>query len=172
MIWGVSHLRIHAPPTEPPAHSHLPSSPHQTRMTAPFPQEPHPRMTPSTTRRLALLALSLSPMTALANEGMWMPGQTKEIGAALKADGLQLDPAALGDLKAAPLNAIVSLGGCSAAFLSPEGLVATNHHCVLGSVQYNSKAGQDYLTNGFLAAALTDELPAAPGSRIYVIEDP
>ncbi|HEX7855654.1 MAG TPA: S46 family peptidase [Sphingobium sp.] len=128
-------------------------------------------MTPSTTRRLALLALSLSPMTALANEGMWMPGQTKEIGAALKADGLQLDPAALGDLKAAPLNAIVSLGGCSAAFLSPEGLVATNHHCVLGSVQYNSKAGQDYLTNGFLAAALTDELPAAPGSRIYVIED-
>ncbi|MET0366255.1 MAG: S46 family peptidase, partial [Sphingobium sp.] len=100
-----------------------------------------------------------------------MPRQTQEIGAALKADGLQLDPAALGDLKAAPLNAIVSLGGCSAAFLSPQGLVATNHHCVLGSVQYNSKEGQDYLTNGFLAPALADELPAAPGSRIYVIED-
>ncbi|MFT3967817.1 MAG: S46 family peptidase [Sphingobium sp.] len=123
------------------------------------------------TRRLVLLALSLTAAPALANEGMWMPQQVKEIGAALKADGLQLDPAALGDLKAAPLNAIVSLGGCSAAFLSPEGLVATNHHCVLGSVQYNSKEGQDYLTNGFLAANAADELPAAPGSRIYVIED-
>ena len=61
--------------------------------------------------------------------------------------------------------AIVSLGGCSASFVSPEGLVATNHHCVQGSIQYNSKEGQDYLTDGFLAKALADELPAAPGTR-------
>jgi hypothetical protein len=77
----------------------------------------------------------------------------------------------LANLKAAPLTAIASLGGCSAAFLSPQGLVATNHHCVYGSIQYNSKPGQDYLTDGFVAASLTDELPAAPGSRIFVIED-
>lgn len=119
---------------------------------------------------LSLTAATLAAAPALAKEGMWMPGQTTEIGTAMKADGLEIDPAALGRLDAAPLNAIVSLGGCSAAFLSPEGLIATNHHCVLGSVQYNSKAGQDYLTNGFLAKAATDELPAAPGSRIYVIE--
>ncbi|MET0362926.1 MAG: S46 family peptidase [Sphingobium sp.] len=119
---------------------------------------------------LLVSALSATFAPAGANEGMWMPGQTAQIGAAMRADGLALDPAALGDLKAAPLNAIVSLGGCSAAFLSPQGLVATNHHCVLGSVQYNSKEGQDYLTNGFLAATAGDELPAAPGSRIFVIE--
>lgn len=106
-----------------------------------------------------------------AEEGMWMPAQTEAIGPAMKADGLLLDPAALGRLDTAPLNAIVSLGGCSAAFLSREGLVVTNHHCVLGSVQYNSKEGQDYLTDGFLAKGLGDELPAAPGTRIYVIED-
>ena len=88
----------------------------------------------------------------------------------MKAAGLALDPAALADLSAAPLNAIASLGGCSAAFLSPQGLVATNHHCVYGSIQYNSKPGQDYLTDGFLAANQGDELPAAPGSRIFVIE--
>lgn len=123
-------------------------------------------------RHLTLtLASFLATVPAQANEGMWMPRQTAEIGAAMQADGLALDPAKLGDLQSAPLNAIVSLGGCSAAFLSPQGLVVTNHHCVLGSIQYNSKAGQDYLTNGFLAANLTDELPAAPGSRIYVIED-
>lgn len=100
-----------------------------------------------------------------------MPSQTGEIGAAMRADGLELDPAALGRFDAAPLNAIVSLGGCSASFVSPEGLVATNHHCVQGSIQYNSKAGQDYLTNGFLAKTLAEELSAAPGTRVYVIED-
>lgn len=100
-----------------------------------------------------------------------MPRQAGEIGAAMRADGLQLDPETLGRLDTAPLNAIVSLGGCSASFVSPEGLVATNHHCVLGSIQYNSKEGQDYLTNGFLAKALGDEVPAAPGTRVYVIED-
>ncbi len=120
---------------------------------------------------LSAMVLMLAAAPAVANEGMWMPGQTREIGAAMRADGLEIDPAQLGRLDAAPLNAIVSLGGCSAAFLSPEGLVATNHHCVLGSIQYNSKAGQDYLTDGFLARQLGDELPAAPGSRVYVIED-
>lgn len=106
-----------------------------------------------------------------ADEGMWLPRQTPQLSDTLKAKGLQLDPAILADLQKAPMNAIASLGGCSAAFLSPQGLVATNHHCVYGSIQYNSKPGQDYLTNGFLAAGLANELPAAPGSRIYVIED-
>ena len=109
--------------------------------------------------------------SAMAEEGMWLPNQTPELAAKLKEAGLELDPAALSNLSAAPLNAIVSLGGCSAAFLSPEGLVATNHHCVYGSIQYNSKPGQDYITDGFLAKSNADELAAAPGSRIFVIED-
>lgn len=117
-------------------------------------------------------ALMLSaPVAALADEGMWLPSQTGAIADAMKAAGLELDAATLGDLQRPPLTAIASLGGCSAAFLSPQGLVATNHHCVAGSLQYNSSPEADYLTNGFLAASLGDELPAAPGSRIYVIED-
>ena len=123
------------------------------------------------TYALAACALSSFAAPVLAAEGMWMPHQTKGLADELRAQGLQLDPSVLGNFKAAPLNAIASLGGCSAAFLSPEGLVATNHHCVYGSIQYNSKPGQDYLTDGFVAASLTDELPAAPGTRIYVIED-
>ena len=102
---------------------------------------------------------------------MWLPSQAPEIAAQMKKAGLKVDPKALSNLSAAPMNAIVSLGGCSAAFLSPQGLVATNHHCIYGSIQYNSKPGQDYLTKGFLAATLADELPAAPGSRVYVIEE-
>ncbi|MER8375917.1 S46 family peptidase [Mesorhizobium sp. M1406] len=127
----------------------------------------------SNLKRLAkatAIALLWTVSAAWAHEGMWMPGQTAEVGAAMRADGLQIDPAQLGRLDAGPLNAIVSLGGCSASFVSPQGLVATNHHCVFGSIQYHSKEGQDYLTNGFLAKSVDEELPAAPGSRIYVIE--
>ncbi|NNM78274.1 S46 family peptidase [Sphingomonas sp. ID1715] len=122
-------------------------------------------------KTFAAMLLATASGTALAEEGMWLPSQTGAIAEQLRAAGLQLDPVALGNLKQPPLTAIASLGGCSAAFLSPQGLIATNHHCVYGSIQYNSKPGQDYITNGFLAAALADELPAAPGSRIYVIED-
>jgi len=118
---------------------------------------------------LALLSATCAT-SSLAHEGMWLPSQSAVIGAQMRADGLEIDPARLGDLQAAPLNAIVSLGGCSAAFVSPEGLVVTNHHCVYGSLQYNSRPDSDYLTNGFLAVTKSDELPAAPGSRVYVIE--
>ncbi|MFO6445860.1 S46 family peptidase [Erythrobacter sp. NE805] len=111
------------------------------------------------------------PHAAMADEGMWLPSQTGAIAEPMKAAGLELDAKTLGDLQRPPLTAIASLGGCSAAFLSPQGLVATNHHCVVGSLQYNSSPEKDYLTDGFLATTLADELPAAPGSRIYVIED-
>ncbi len=117
-------------------------------------------------------ALMLSaPAMVHADEGMWLPSQTGAIAEDMKAAGLELDAKTLGDLQRPPLTAIASLGGCSAAFLSPQGLVATNHHCVAGSLQYNSSPENDYLTNGFLAKTLGDELPAAPGSRVYVIED-
>ena len=117
------------------------------------------------------LSVLLFAQASNAEEGMWLPNQTPELASKLKDAGLELDPATLSNLKSAPLNAIVSLGSCSAAFLSPDGLVATNHHCVYGSIQYNSKLGQDYITDGFLAKTNADEVKAAPGSRVYVIED-
>jgi hypothetical protein len=108
---------------------------------------------------------------AMAAEGMWMPSQMPQIAPAMKAAGVKLDAATLANLQTAPMNAIVSLGGCSAAFVSSKGLVATNHHCIYGSIQYNSKPGNDLIKNGFLAKAFGEELPAAPGSRVYVIEE-
>jgi Peptidase S46 len=119
---------------------------------------------------IAASALSLTA-SALAREGMWLPSQAPDIAKRMQADGLKLDAKTLANLQTAPMNAIASLGGCSASFVSPQGLVVTNHHCVYGSIQYNSKPEKDYLKNGFLAATLGDELQAAPGSRIFVIED-
>ena len=58
------------------------------------------------------------------------------------------------------IDGIASLGGCSASFVSPEGLIITNHHCVFGAVQGVSTVEKDYLTNGFLAATRPDEIRA------------
>ncbi len=103
-----------------------------------------------------------------AKEGMFTPDQLPEISEDLRKTGLSIDPKQLSDLTSFPMGAIISLGGCSASFVSNAGLVITNHHCVRGSVQYNSTEENNYLKNGFLAAKKSDELPAAPGSRVYV----
>ena len=114
--------------------------------------------------------LALSP-AGYAVEGMFTPDQLPEIADDLKAKGLELDPSNLTDLTAFPMGAVVSLGGCTASFVSPQGLVVTNHHCVRGSVQINSTEENNFLKDGFLAADKSEEVPAAPGSRIYVTTD-
>lgn len=103
-----------------------------------------------------------------AKEGMWTPDQLPEIAEDLRATGLELDPESLTDLTAFPMGAVISLGGCTASFVSPRGLVVTNHHCARGSIQFNSTADNNYLADGFLAEALEAEVPAAPGTRVYV----
>ncbi|MCS6987442.1 MAG: S46 family peptidase [Sphingomonadaceae bacterium] len=107
---------------------------------------------------------------ARAAEGMWLPSQAPQLAAELRRAGLRLPPERLADLASAPLSAVVSLGGCSGSFVSPEGLVATNHHCVLGSLQFNATPARNLLRDGFLARTRAEELPAAPGTRVFVLE--
>lgn len=115
------------------------------------------------------LTLCLAIGTSVsAKEGMFTPDQLPQIAKDLRKTGLKLNPNALTDLTTFPMGAIVSLGGCSASFVSDMGLVVTNHHCARGSVQFNSTEDNNYLENGFMPATLAGELPAAPGSRIYV----
>lgn len=121
-------------------------------------------------KTLLTLAI-LSTSAAYADEGMWMPQQLPQVAKQLKAAGLKLDPATLTKLTEFPMGAIVSLGGCSASFVSPQGLVATNHHCVYNSVAVNSTPQRDLLANGFLAKSFGEELPASPGSRIFVTKE-
>lgn len=117
------------------------------------------------------LIFSLVPFSApLADEGMWQPHQIETLGPQLSDTGLEIEPSQLTDPSSYPLNAVVSLGGYSASFVSPKGLVVTNHHCVYRSVQVNSTPERNLLEEGFLAAELAQELPAAPGTRVYVTE--
>ena len=59
----------------------------------------------------------------------------------------------------ARLSAVRYGGGCSASFVSPEGLVMTNHHCARGCIESSTRPGEDLLANGFLAATRTEERP-------------
>jgi hypothetical protein len=122
-------------------------------------------------KKISILLLAMASTLAIADEGMWQPHQLPSIASELTQAGLKLNPNDLTDLTGFPMGAIVSLGGCTASFVSDKGLVASNHHCVYGSVQYNSTAENNLLANGFLAKSFDEELPATPGSRIYVTEE-
>ena len=119
-----------------------------------------------------LLSILFVAASARAGEGMWMPQQIPQLAGELQKLGI--DAKRLSDLTGDPLGAVVSLGGCTASFVSPEGLVVTNHHCAFGSIQHNSTPERDLIANGFLARTRAEELPAAPGTRVWVttnIED-
>ena len=103
-----------------------------------------------------------------ADQGMWMPQQIPDLAAKLRKMGFTGDPQAFADLTGQPMGAVVSLGGCSASFVSPDGLIVTNHHCVTGGLQFNSTPQRDLLANGFLAKTRDEELSNGPGSRVFV----
>jgi len=108
---------------------------------------------------------------ASADEGMWLPEQLPGMSEDLGAMGLELSADQLADTTQAPLGAIVSFGEyCSASFISTQGLIATNHHCVTGLLQYNSDAENDYGTDGYLAKSRAEELPGGPTARAYVVD--
>lgn len=120
--------------------------------------------------RITILCWVFIAVSTAADEGMWQPHQLRELSDELVQMGLELRPDTIDSLDAYPLNAVVSLGGCSASFVSPQGLVVTNHHCVYGAIQYNSSPSNNLLENGFLAQEMAEELNAAPGTRIYVTQ--
>ena len=121
-------------------------------------------------KKWLLAAAVAASFNSVADEGMWQPYQLPSMAAELKAKGLEIDAKSISKLTEFPMNAVISLGGCTASFVSPKGLVVTNHHCAYGSIQYNSTAEKNLLKDGFLAKNYKQELPAAPGSRIYVTE--
>ncbi|UOV06244.1 S46 family peptidase [Pseudoxanthomonas sp. F37] len=122
----------------------------------------------------AAIAVPLSlfaTQAALAGEGMWVPQQLPEIAGPLKKAGLKLSPQQISDLTGDPMGAVVALGGCTASFVSPNGLVVTNHHCAYGAIQLNSTAENNLIKNGFNASTTGDEVSAGPNARVFVLDE-
>lgn len=88
--------------------------------------------------------------------------------AALKQRGLEVPLAELWTPdKGGLLKAVAGLQGCSASFVSADGLLLTNHHCAHRAIQRNASPEHDYLRNGFVAATRADELPGH-GTLVYI----
>lgn len=102
--------------------------------------------------------------------GMWMPHQLAKQTHTLQALGVD-NPDSLTDPLKAPLGAIVWLGGCSASFVSPDGLIITNHHCANATLQFNSTPECNRLEDGFLAHTRSEELPGETGKKVWVTEN-
>ncbi len=115
------------------------------------------------------LALSAA-FAAHADEGQWQPHQLPQLQSELKRIGITIPAAKLADLSKHPMSAMVSLGNCSAAFVSGDGLVVTNHHCGYDAIQRNSTPEHNYIANGFLAKTKQEELAGGPTKRIYITD--
>ncbi|HEY3664721.1 MAG TPA: S46 family peptidase, partial [Polyangiaceae bacterium] len=101
--------------------------------------------------------------------GMWLPLQVPDHAVELKRMGLAVDPALLSDPKSSVLGAVVNLNGCSASFVSKDGLVVTNHHCATGALQKNSTPEHDLLKTGMLARSRGEERTSGPSARLNVL---
>lgn len=66
-------------------------------------------------------------------------------------------------------SAVRLAGGCSGSFVSAQGLVLTNHHCIIGCVEDLSSEKQDLINNGFLAKSIGEE-KQCPGMEINRLE--
>lgn len=106
---------------------------------------------------------------ALAGEGMWTPDNLPV--AQLQAK-YGFTPGAEWTTHAQHA-ALRLAGGCSGSFVSPNGLVLTNHHCVNSCVQQLSTAEKDFIKSGFLAKEEKDEIkcPEIELNRLDTIAD-
>ncbi len=112
----------------------------------------------------ALVLLGAGFSSAKAEEGMWtldnFPAEQMR-----KEYGWAPDQAWLDRIQAASVRLT---GGCSASFVSGQGLILTNHHCVASCLYENSTGEDDLLKNGFIAASRSDEKKCA-GQQAEVV---
>ncbi|MDL2357820.1 MAG: S46 family peptidase [Pseudomonadota bacterium] len=108
--------------------------------------------------------------SARADEGQWQPHQLPQLKSELKRIGITIPIDKLTDLSKHPMSAMVSTPGCSASFVSPDGLIVTNHHCGYAAIQRNSTPEHNYIVNGYLAKDRAAELPGGPSMLVYVTE--
>ncbi|MFH1936946.1 MAG: S46 family peptidase, partial [Bacteroidota bacterium] len=112
-------------------------------------------------RLIVIFSLLTFHYSLSADEGMWIPlllnnniGQMQQMGCKLSAEDIySINHSSLKD-------AIVRFGrGCTGEVVSPNGLLLTNHHCGVGVIQRHSSLENDYLTDGYWANSMEQELP-------------
>lgn len=131
---------------------------------------------------LVVVALLLTGMVR-ADEGMWLLSKLKEQNIdEMHKMGFKLSAEDIYSVNQPGIkDAIVGLGNmgrpfrhfCSGEIISPQGLLLTNHHCGFGAIQSHSSVEHDYLSDGFWAYKMEDELtnPEMTASILDRMED-
>jgi len=110
----------------------------------------------------ALLALVPAIVIALApagsEEGMWPVSEIRKLD--LRARGLEIAPEEIFSPDRVGLIYGIVQVGATGSFVSPDGLILTNHHVAFGAAQAASTSANDYIRDGFLARTRGDEIEA------------
>ncbi|MDI5893632.1 S46 family peptidase [Flavobacterium algoritolerans] len=94
--------------------------------------------------------------------GMWIPSLLKGMNETeMKNLGMKMSAKEIYDVNQSSMKDAVPHfnGGCTSEVISPKGLILTNHHCGFSQIQSHSTVDHDYLTDGFWAYKMEDELP-------------
>jgi len=112
----------------------------------------------------AAAAVMLALFTLHADEGMWTFDNppTKQIQ---EKYGFTVTPQWLDHVR---LSSVRLEDGGSGSFVSPNGLLLTNHHVARGQLQKNSTAQRDYMKTGFLALTSAEEMKS-PDLEVNVL---
>ncbi|WP_296142344.1 S46 family peptidase [uncultured Flavobacterium sp.] len=111
---------------------------------------------------LRLLVLLLVIPAYAQQGGMWIPSLLKGMNETeMKNLGMKMKASDIYDVNKSSLKDAVPQfnGGCTSEVISDQGLLLTNHHCGFGQIQNHSSVEHDYLTDGFWAKTLEEELP-------------
>jgi len=111
---------------------------------------------------LKLLLLLFVIQTQAQQGGMWIPSLLDGMNEKeMKNLGMKMSASDIYDVNKSSIKDAVPQfnGGCTSEVISAKGLLLTNHHCGFGQIQEHSSVEHDYLTNGFWAYKMEDELP-------------
>ena len=113
---------------------------------------------------LTTIVIILFSTIARADEGMWIPALLQKNEAEMQAMGMKITADDIYSINHSSMKDAVVLfgGGCTGEIVSDQGLLLTNHHCGFDWIQKHSTVEHDYLTEGFWAMTMDEELPC-PG---------
>ena len=113
-------------------------------------------------KHLKLLLLLFFVHVQAQQGGMWIPSLLQGMNEKeMKNLGMKMTAADIYSVNKSSLKDAVPHfnGGCTSEVISPKGLLLTNHHCGFDAIQNQSSVDHDYLTNGFWAYKMSEELP-------------
>ncbi|SHN64579.1 Peptidase S46 [Flavobacterium fryxellicola] len=111
---------------------------------------------------LKLFLLLFVIQTQAQQGGMWIPSLLKGMNETeMKNLGMKMSVKDIYDVNQSSMKDAVPHfnGGCTSEVISPKGLILTNHHCGYSQIQSHSTVDHDYLTDGFWAYKMEEELP-------------